>query len=241
MNRLTRATLSALIAASLAGLAGCSSTRPLPTVKDAGDRAFNQGDFQTAATNYEEFVLRKPGDAAMEHQYARTLLMLNQPGKAISHATIAYDQSPSNSAFADTLAESYLKAGKTEELVRFLRGNTEGRGAVEDYIRLGRFTARLGDADGAELALITAARIDRGQTLAPQLALADFYKSIGNKIDEKKRLRMALFLDPKNFAVSQRLRDLGEIPGPSIALRPLEAVEGGTPVAPTSAPAGGRP
>jgi cytochrome c-type biogenesis protein CcmH/NrfG len=107
-------------------------------------------------------------------------------------------------------------------LHKFLRGLAQDRGGVSDWVRLGRFTARMGDADGAEAALTTAATMDRGQTIEPQLALANLYRSIGATEREKERLRMALYLDPKNEAVMQRLRELGEIPGPSLVLQPTE-------------------
>jgi hypothetical protein len=81
----------------------------------------------------------------------------------------------------------------------------------------------MGDADGAEHALLTAAKIDGGKTAAPQIALADFYRSIGDKKAEIVRLRNALYLDPKNPEIPKRLRELGEIPGPSLAMPPEES------------------
>lgn len=218
MNR-TTLVLSTLL---LAGLAGCNAPRSLPAVREAGDRSFNQNDFQSAATHYEEYVLRKPGDPAVEAQFARTLLQVGDAPRAIGYARTAYDAQPNNGEYADLLAQSYLEAGQADEMYSFLRGNTEGRGSVADYIRLGKFTARAGDADGAEQAFLVAARLDGGQTVAPQLALADFYKSIGDKASEKKRLRMALSFDVTSQPINQRLRELGEVPGPSLALTPAE-------------------
>lgn len=209
-------------AAVMSILSACDAPRALPSVRAAGDRAFNAGDYQEAAKHYEEFVLRKPGDAAVENDYAVTLIKVGQPAKAIEHATIAYDQQPNNPVFADTLGEAYFQAGKTEQLTRWLRGNTEGRGSVADYIRQGKFAARMGDADGAELSLLTAAKLDQGKTVAPQLALAELYKSLGDKKSEVKRLRMALYLEPNSLEIGKRLRELGEIPGPTLALPPAE-------------------
>ncbi len=210
-------------AALLAALSGCNTSKPLPVLREHGDRAFEAGNYAEAQKNYEEFVLRKPGDAPVECAYAKSLIKNGQPGNAIKPATIAYDQSPSNEEYGDTLAEAYYASGRTDELFKFLRGNADGRGTVSDHIRLGKFLARTGDADGAELSLLTAAKLDAGRNVAPQLALADFYKSIKDVKNEKKRLRMAMYLDPNNAALTKRLRDLGEIPGPSLRLKPEES------------------
>jgi len=225
MARSTLVSIRSLVVSAtlLAALAGCNTSKPLPVLRDHGDRAYDAGNYPEAQKNYEEFVLRKPGDAPVECAYAKSLIKNGQASKAIEHATIAYDQQPSNEEFGDTLAEAYYASGRTEELFKFLRGNVDGRGTVSDHIRLGKFLARTGDADGAELSLITAAKLDAGRNSAPQLALADFYKSIKDKNNEKKRLRMALYLDPENKAITQRLRELGEIPGPSMRLKPEEA------------------
>lgn len=218
----SRPTTLIAICIALASLAGCGMPRSLPAVRDAGDLAYSRGDFATASQHYEEYVLRKPGDAEVEALYARTLLQLGRADEAIEHAIIAYDQFPNRSDFADILAETYFASGKTEQLSRFLRGNVEGRGTVDDYLRLGRFTARMGDADGAELALQTAAQVDQGRSVGPQLALADFYRSIGAREKEKQRLRMVLGIDVNHPDANRRLREMGEITGPTLALPPAE-------------------
>src|SRR5205823_861758 len=84
------------------------------------------------------------------------------------------------------------RAGGREDAFRLLRSVADGRGLPADHIRLGRFLALAGDADGAEHSLKQAARIDGGKTIEPQMALADFYHQIGDKQSELKRLRMAL-------------------------------------------------
>jgi len=192
-------------------------------VREQGDKAYERGDYATACNDYREYVERKPGEPDVQNMYAKSLIKTNQPIPAVEHATIAYDQRPTNEDYINTRAEALFQAGKTDELYRFLRGLTEARGLPSDYIRLGQYTARMGDADGAEHALLTAAKIDGGKTAAPQIALADFYRSIGDKKAEIVRLRNALYLDPKNPEIPKRLRELGEIPGPSLAMPPEEA------------------
>lgn len=210
-----------LILCSLAAafFAGCAQ-RSLPAVRESGDRHFNKGDFASAAADYREYTDRKPGEAAVQNQYAKTLLALGQPVPAVERATIAFDQQPTNEDFIETRAQALFEAKKTDELYRFLRGQCDGRGKPADFIRLGRFSQMLGDADGAELAMLTAARIDGGKTIEPQLALANFYRTIGDRNKELTRLRTSLYVDPKNVEVQSRIRAMGEVPGPTFALSP---------------------
>jgi predicted Zn-dependent protease len=202
--------------------AGCSAPRSLPAVKASGDRYFERKDFDSALTDYQEYVNRDPGDPSVRISLAKTLLVAHRPTEAVEHAQIAYDQRTTDEDAIETLAHSLLDAGRQDEMNRLLRGLAETRGHTGDYIRLGRYLHLSGDADGAELALKQAARLDSGRTIAPQMALADFYHDIHDKPNELKRLRMALFIEPHNETILKRLRELGEVPGPSLALQPEE-------------------
>jgi len=212
-----------IVLLAIAPLAGCSMPRSLPAVRDSGERAFQRGDYARAEADFQEYTERKPGDAPVQLLYAKTLLATDQPVPAVEHATLAYDQHPADPEYIDVRAQALFEAKRTDELYRFLRGLCDAHGMPADYLRLGQYTAKLGDADGAEHAFLTAAKVDGGKTPAPQLALADFYHSINDKASEVRRLRMALFVDPRNQDIPNRLRALGEIPGPSLALQPEEA------------------
>jgi tetratricopeptide (TPR) repeat protein len=204
-------------------LGGCASQRPLVEVRDDADKSFARGEYDRALSSYVEYVGRRPGDAEMQHRLAETLLVLKQPAQAVEHAWRAFDLDPSRDEHIETLAQAMAEAGQSADLYSFLRDQTQSRGRVTDYLRLGRYSAAGGDADSAELAFKTAAELDKGRTLAPQLALADFYRRIGDKPGEVSRLRMALYLDPGSPDINARLRELGEIPGPSFAIKPSEA------------------
>lgn len=203
-------------------LGGCASQRPLVDVRASGDRAMEAGEYDQALKDYTEFVDRRAGDAGVENSLALALLATHQPALAVEHAWRAYDAAPGDDAHIETLARAMHEAGQTSEMQTFLRDQTHSRGRVQDYLRLGRYAAAAGDADGAEVALKTGAELDKGRTLAPQLALADLYRRIGDTKNEVMRLRMALYLDPVNSEVNERLRALGEVPGPSFALQPSE-------------------
>ena len=109
-----------------------------------------------------------------------------------------------------------------DELHEVLLARARETQAVEDYLRLGLYDLRAGDADSAERALVTAAKLDAGQTPGPQLALATFYETVGDETLAVRRLRMALYTDIENREAIERLRAKGHIPGPTFALPPIE-------------------
>lgn len=203
-------------------LTGCNTVRTLPRVKEVGDRHYRDQKWEAARAEYQEYTDRKPGEAEVQMKLARCLVELGRPEEAVTSAAVAYDAKPNDPEALETYCITLAEAKRTDEMFRILNGNCESRGSVADYDRLGRFMFRLGDADGAANAFKMAASVDGGQTIEPQLALADFFKSIGDKTNEATRLRMAMYFEPTNQAIYDRLRALGQIPGPSLKLVPEE-------------------
>jgi tetratricopeptide (TPR) repeat protein len=205
-----------------AALAGCSGQRPLNRVLEAGDRAMEARQYEAALAEYREYVDRDPSAVDVRAKLARTMLETGDTARAREQATIAFNVRPLNEEYADLLAEAMYAADEREALVDFLQRQVAERGRVSDYIRLGRFSKRLGNADEALVAFNTAARVDAGRTVAPHLALAEFYEQIGDQRQQVQRLRMALFIEPDNLRIQEQLRALGEVVGPSLPLRPTE-------------------
>ncbi|MFG0282947.1 MAG: tetratricopeptide repeat protein [Phycisphaerales bacterium JB039] len=219
-----------LAALSLAASGGCQQGKgrsPSEVYWDA-NRAFERGDYETAAADYQEYIEVRPGDTEGRLGLGKSLLILGRADEATDHLWVAYDAKPRDDSRADLLAEAMYQAGQTQKLVEFLRERTEQPGRVQDYLTLGRYAALCGLPDEAEPALLTAAKLDRGVSLEPQLALADFYESIGANEMALERYRMALWIDRENEEIKERVRALGEIPGPTFAIIPEEA-GGGTP------------
>lgn len=211
-----------LIGAGLV-FAGCSNQRSLDYVEKSGDKAFASGDYATAQKEYKEYVDRRPGKARVQHSLGMSYLEMGQAQAAVQCLSVAHDLEPANDEYTEDLAQAYFKAGDRGKLYEYLHRLTQQPGTVKDYIRLGNYAAKLGDVDEAQNALFTAAKIDGGKTIEPQVALATFYASIGDKENALKRWRMALYIDPKNAEVAAKIRQLGEIPGPSYSLVPDEA------------------
>ena len=209
----------------LAGCAGQTQKIFEPTdysYRQRGDAAFEEGNVELARTNYIQYNQMAPGRAEIYHKLAICNDRLGRSDEALQNYRLAGDLEPDNDLYVESLAQALVDANEFEEAYELLRWRTEQPGLSSDYIRLGRFTLKMGDADEAETALRTAARIDGGRTIEPHLALAEFYRSIGDSESELLRLKMALFVDLTNEQVNTRLRELALIPGPTLAIIPEE-------------------
>ncbi len=227
----TRRLVTAATLAGVLTLASCQSNRPIDYVRQSGDEHYTNQRYAEALTDYEEYAQRQPGDARGNYDLGRTLLQLGRVSEAIPNLWVAYDVEPTRPEYVNTLAEALCRAaenaavdlGERAELYRFLNSRTQQWPTTEEFLRLGKYAERLGDADEALTAYLTAARIDMGQSLAPQLALAEFHLARGDRDEGVRRLRMALYLDQTNPDVAAKLRAQGEIPGPTFALQPAES------------------
>lgn len=211
--------LAGLVAAvGLVGLGGCG--RPISEVRAGANYHYFNGDYESAEPLYEEVIQRRPGDAQGNYELGRNLLAMGRVTEARERMMLAYNLEPSNATYFEGMADALAAAGDEDDLFDALEHRISDRGGVEDYIMLGRYAERIGKADEAERAFLAAAEIDGGETLAPQRALAEFYRTIGDERAEIERLRMMLWFDHQDAAVNARLRELGQIPGPTFALPP---------------------
>jgi tetratricopeptide (TPR) repeat protein len=219
-RHLLRGALLMVGALFLCNLVACSSERPLHAVKADGEWAYQHGQFDKAQDDFSEYVRRRPEDIDVRYQLAKAYLGSNEPKPAIEQLNIALDVQPLNDTFLDAQAEAMYKAGERDALTALLSRNAAERGRVSDYLRLGAYSARMGNADEAQQALFTAAKLDGGKSVVPQRALADFYGSVGDRSKQIKHLRMAYAIEPANEETLKEIRRLGEVPGPSFALAP---------------------
>ncbi len=219
--RLVLALASMLSSATLLG--GCSSMRPLNVVRDTGDTYYRVGRWEEARENYQEFIDRKPSEPEVRYRLGMSLIELNKPGEAREQLRIACDVRPNEDRYLEGYAEALLRSNERDQLLTFLRTKTNDRGQVSDFIRLGKYAAKVGNVDEALTALKTAARIDRGQTYQPQLALSEFYGSIGEKEKQLDRLRMAFYRAPGNPQVLAAMEQLGQPADPAFGRVPTES------------------
>jgi tetratricopeptide (TPR) repeat protein len=233
-DRLVLAVAVSGLAIGLAGgLAGCEGagggggeTRDLRSpgrMQVDANRAYLRGDYETALADYQAIVDRRPGSARAHYDLGRTLLEVDQPMRAREHLTVAHDIEPENQAYLDALADAMLQSGEIDELFGLLERRAEEGDGPAGYLRLGRAAQRLGLVDEAETAYKQAAALEPQSSAPAQRALAGLYRQIGDEAKELTRLRVLLYLEPKDEAVQDRIVELGEIPGPSLALPPESA------------------
>lgn len=211
-----------LIGAGLLVVGGCNSQRPLGVVRASGNDAYAAGDFQHAESEFREVVERHRESSLARYDLARTLSARGQHAAAADELEIAMRISPRTRLYADAYAEELHQAGRGEELDVFLRLRTTNDGRPADYLRLAKYSEALGSPDEAHEAYLRAAAVDGGTGVEPQLALADFYRRIGDEGAELRRLRAVLYLDPENEVAAARLREMGQVPGPTLAKAPPE-------------------
>jgi Flp pilus assembly protein TadD len=221
MRRALIATLLASVTLASV-LPACTSRRPLPTVRKQGDLAFQTRQWPKAEADYQEYLDRRPFDNEVRFLLGQSQLEQGKTRDANWNFGIALDVDPLNDGILDKSAEGLYQSGNREALTAFLQRAASERGRVADYMRMGKYMQMIGHVDEAQQAYLTAAKIDQGRSPAIQSALADFYLSIGDRKRAAERLRMAYFLAPGDQALTAKIRELGEIPGPTFALAPTE-------------------
>lgn len=207
-------------------LSGCK-TRSLTAVRESGDWWFKQGDYSAAKAEYLEYAERSPGNAHVHHMLGNSYVKLGETGMGREQLYVAHTlRVEDDQVFAD-LCEALYQDKKYDDLNRLLRTRTIDRGRMKDWALLATYADKLNDRDEAQRGWLTAAQVDGGQSVEPQLGLAKLYAKVGDRDRARRRLAMAYAIDPKNAEVLNLIREIGEIPGPTFAITPEELTPGG--------------
>lgn len=226
--------MALLLAAGLQ--AGCQ--RSLLAVRQSGDAHFARAQYVEAETEYREYLDRSPARPEVHFMLGRTLLAQGRTAEAREQLLLANRLTPENDDVFKMTCEGLYSDKQYEELNRLLRSRTIDRGRMDDWLLLADYSMRQGDMDEAARSLLTAAKVDGGRSVEPQLGLAKIYMSVGDNTRAIERLRMAYFVDPQNGEVATLASQLGQIVGPSFGTPPAEQMSVITPVA--DVPTGGR-
>lgn len=200
--------------------AGCTTTRPTESVRDRADYLFNRGQYRAAAEEYAVVVSRYPGDWRAQYQLGRSLMEVDDLNGARRALEVAHSQQPGHDGIAAALAEVMFLQGDEQHLFAFLRQRAESSHSTEAYLTLGRYAMEMGDPDSARLALETAIAVDDERSVEPYLVAAEFAEHVGDIELATRRLQQAYGINPYDERVRARLRALGEVPGPTLALPP---------------------
>ena len=211
---------SLLALALLVPLVGCSTTgrRPATAIRDDADFHFARHEYKEAVGYYAAVVDRYPGDWKAQYRYGLCQLELDQPYEARQALEVAHTRRPEHIGIVDALAEAMYLLGDEDRLFPFLRERAESTQSVGAYLRLARYSAEMGDPDSARKALQTALVLNDEQAVRPYVEAAAFAERLGDVEQAVAHLRRAYQIDPHNELVKTRLRDLGEIPGPTLGL-----------------------
>lgn len=229
----------AMIASTLL-LSGCK-TRSLVAVRESGDWWYKQGDYASAKTEYLEYIERAPGNSHVHHMLGNAYVKLGETGMGREQLYIANTlRVEDDEIFAD-LCEALYQDKKYDDLNRLLRTRTIDRGRMQDWALLATYADKLNDRDEAQRGWLTAAQVDGGKSVVPQLGLAKLYAKVGDQARARRRLAMAYAIAPQNGEVIQMIREMGEIPGPTFAITPEEQIPGGPAAETKPAPAPAAP
>lgn len=211
-----------LVIALLAALTLGGCQRSLLAVRQSGDSHFARGEFANAQQDYEEYLSRSPARPEVHYMLGRTLLAQDRTAAAREQLLLANRLTPENDEVFEHVCEGLFADKQYEELNRLLRARTIDRGRMQDWVMLAEYSQKQGDMDEAQRALLTAARVDGGMSIEPQLGLAKVYIAAGDRERAVQRLRMAYFIDRQNGEIVTLASSLGEIVGPSFGMTPTE-------------------
>jgi tetratricopeptide (TPR) repeat protein len=200
-------------------LCGCGQ-QPVESLLSQGNRLYERGEYAAAAEKYSEITERTPGRWEAHYRLGLCRLEMDELSAAHRELEVAHTNRPQDPDVVDALAETMLLEGLEAELFSFVKQRAESERTVRAWLRLGRYAASLGDADSAQTAFETAIVLDGGRTVEPYLQTAKFAEDLGDMDQALRRLRQAYGVNPKDPRVNRRLRELGEVPGPTITLPP---------------------
>ena len=199
---------------------GCAMQTPVHVLRERGDAHFLRGEYEDAAANYAQVTDRYPGDWQAQYRLGTSLLETGDLTGARRALELAHSQRPGHDAVAAALAEVMFRQGDERQLFAFLRERAQSRQSAEAYRALGHYSLEMGDPDSAKIAIETAIALDDGRSVEPYLDAAALAERLGDMDAAQRRLRQAYGINPHDARVTERLRELGEVPGPSLALPP---------------------
>jgi predicted Zn-dependent protease len=237
MIRFRYASISLSLLVVAFALGGCG-TRSLVAVRDSGDQHYQYREYDAALQDYKEYIYRRPGNAHVHQMMGNTYVKLGEPALGCEQLKVAHAlRMEDDEVFSDLCAALYADK-KYDDLNRLLRERTVGKGRMTDWALLASYSDKLGDQDEAQRAWLTAAQVDGGKSVVPQLELAKLYMKVGDKGRARKRLAMAYYCDPNNGEIRALARELDEVPGPTYGIVPEEANANGQSALPPSTGSG---
>ncbi|MFT5422296.1 MAG: tetratricopeptide (TPR) repeat protein [Phycisphaerales bacterium] len=233
MNRyVLSAALGLSMVSGVGGLSGCRTGKVITQEQDLtrsramGNEAYYEQDFERAAEEYGKYAAVRPNEPEVRYRLGMSQLELERVSAARTNLGIAHDLAPTSDLYTEGLGRAIVAGGDQEELYAFLRNLMDSAVNASTYVTVGKVAYLGGLHDEAERAFMSAATLTGKDSAAPHRELARFYQGVGDSDSEILRWRMVLSFDVADVEANSRLRDLGIIPGPSMALEPETGVPG---------------
>ena len=226
MKSPVRTVLLAVLATITLYGAGCQTTdemvqnTPTHLLMRKGEHAERYGRYEEAADYFSQVLQRAPGNQKALLQYGTVMLRLDEPVKARSAFHTAAIAEPGNADVVYLLARAEVESGQYDDAFRLLRTYGIDNNDATAWTLLAEYALQLDDPDTAQQAIGQAIQLVGDTSASPYLVAADLAERLGNDAEALRRLRQAYACDPSNTDTDRRLREYGEIPGPSIALEP---------------------
>lgn len=219
MTGLRMSAVLALCAVTLC--AGCYNPR---VEKFHSRKAMDAGDYITAEQKLAGVVDNDPSDWEGHYLLGLAYLGQDRPVEAQSQLELALavkDRSQTQTPkILDALARALEQQQSYDQLYAFLDAQIERYEGWEDYARKARFLAKANDIDGAALAYRQAAFFSRNETEDIYLEMSEFYKGLGDYPKAVQALKWAYYINPEHTQIPDRFRELGVVPGPTLAEEP---------------------
>lgn len=217
---------ASILAAALLLLTACQpakkvkQTLALSEIQNQAGYAEQIGDDAKAIELWNEYIERRPHEAMAQFRLGQVLLRNAQPTAAADHLWIAHDLKPARIDYLETLAEALHQSGERDTMFQLLRDTIDEGGLAAGHMRLAKFATRAGLVDEAEESLRIAAAIVGDKSDEPYRMLADLARQTGDTDAEIEAWRTILWFNSSDTTANARLKELGVIPGPSLALPP---------------------
>ncbi|USN97882.1 MAG: tetratricopeptide repeat protein [Phycisphaeraceae bacterium] len=214
-----RAGLVFLAAATL--LSGCATReKALLDARLLGDQAMLEDRYADAAAEYEAYLEERPGRHEVLYKLGRAYEGMGEHSAAREAFGVAYELQPDNPEYIEALARTMAENGEADGAFDMLERIAAESQRSDAYLRLGGFLLDQGLADEAVQAMTIAAHLQ--PSAEPYQALAGAYQRFGDAEREIEALRHVLWFDPADQASANRVRALGQIPGPTFAAPPAD-------------------
>lgn len=210
-------TRPALTIAAVFLFVGCSAA-PNSLLRLQAREAMDAKDYTTAREKLDTALAQDPADWKANYYMGLVRIAQDKPLDARLKLEVAYslrDDDPETADILDALAQALHKEGNSEKLDVMLKGATTRYGKPRDYYRQAEYLAKEGDVDGARAAYLKAVKVARADDITPFIKQADFYESLGDKVNAVVALQQAQAIEPQNLTIARRISAL--VVGPAAA------------------------